>query len=351
MKCLLFIFFFLCCYTTHAQDIQASGPAEHNEKDSIRRYYIKHFPDYFFIYPVLKQRSLSFEIEKQNADRNKLTFKPNNSYSFGVGMYLFEVGFELAFAVPIDEKSKVIYGDSDARDIQLNILGKRWGLDAFYQRYQGFYVTDSNDEITDGNPYPQRRDIQSRNHGLTGHYVFNNQRFSFRSAYNFAERQVFSKGSLLLFTTISSFRVNSDSSIINDSQQLDFGEDVTFTKVKYITFSIAPGYTYSMVFKNFFLNGSLSIGPAHHWIVYQLERGAERNDTAINSFVAARLSLGYNGERIFGGIAFLSQGSNVKFEDTRFANNNGSFKILFGYRFRERGILKRRVWDTIPFKI
>jgi hypothetical protein len=156
---------------------------------------------------------------------------------------------------------------------------------------------------------------------------------------------------LLLFSTISSFRVTSDSSIISDAQQLAFGDEVAFTKLKYTTFSIAPGYTYSMVFKSFFLNGSLSIGPAHHWIVYQQELGAERNETAINSFVAARLSLGYNGERVFGGISFLSQGSNVKFEDTRFANNNGSFKILFGYRFREQGILKKRVWDTIPFKI
>lgn len=334
------------------QDIQTTGPVKLSERDSIREYYIKHFPDYFFIYPVLKQRSLNFELQKQSGDEDLVTFKPNNSYSFGVGLYLFEIGVELALAIPIDEKSKAIYGESDARDIQLHTLGKKWGVDAFYQRYTGFYISDDQVEIQQDQPYPQRADIVSRNMGVTGNYVFNNQRFSFRSSYNFAERQVFSKGSLLLFSSISGFRLNADSSIIDDRQQLAFGEELSFTKLKYTTFSIAPGYTYSIVFQGFFLNGTLSIGPAHHWIKYRLEdNDTDKHETAVNSFVAARLSLGYNGERVFGGISFLSQGSNVKFNDARFSNNNGSFKILFGYRFREHGILRKRIWDMIPFKI
>jgi hypothetical protein len=351
MRAFLIILFLALPFLLRGQDIQVAGPTDQQEKDSIRNYYIKHFPDYFFLYPVLKQRSLSFELEKQDGDENLLTFKPNNSYSFGVGMYLFEIGFELVGAIPIDEKSKVIYGESKARDIQLNVLGKKWGLDAFYQRYTGFYVTDSQNDVAPNNPYPQRPDIFSRNRGLTGHYIFNNQKFSFRSSYNFAERQVFSKGSFLLFTSLSSFRLNADSSIINNVQEQAFGQNVSFTKLKYATFSIAPGYTYSIVFQSFFLNGTLSVGPAHHWINYKLEGGDDKHETAINSFVAARLSLGYNGERIFGGISFLSQGSNVNFEDTRFSNNNGSFKILFGYRFGETGFLKKRIWDLVPFRI
>jgi hypothetical protein len=335
----------------NAQDIQTSGPEKLSAKDSVRAYYIRHFPDHFFLYPVLKQRSLNFELAKQSGDENLLTFKPNNSYSLGLGMYLFEVGFELALAIPVDEKNKAIYGESRARDLQLNILGKKWGVDAFFQRYHGFYVTDSENEVVDNTPYPQRPDIISRNFGATGSYVFNNQRFSFRSAYNYAERQVFSKGSLLLASTISSFRMQADSSILNNTQEVAFGQNVSFTNLRYVTFSIAPGYTYSVVFNNFFLNGTLLVGPAQNWIKYQLEGGDRKNDSGINSFIAARLSLGYNGERVFGGISFLSQGSIVKFEDVSFSNNNGSFKILFGYRFREFGFLRNRLWDMIPFKI
>jgi hypothetical protein len=351
MKKVLAIAFSIFVTPVLSQDIETTEVQKESDSDSVRTYYIKKFPDHFFLYPVLKQRSLNFQLEKRGGTGSLVTYKPNNAYSFGVGTYLFELGFELTFAVPLEQKTIEIYGQSKARDVQLNVLGRKFGLDAFYQRYSGFYVTDSRVTIPADTPFPQRPDIVSRNTGFTGNYVFNNQRFSFKSSYNFAERQIFSKGSFLLFSSVGSFKLNSDSAIVNKQQRAIFGNDLAFTKLKFATFSIAPGYTYSIVFNNFFLNGTLSVGPAHHWITYKIDGGADHHETAINSFVAARLALGYNGERFFGGISFLSQGSNVKFGTSQFSNNNGSFKILIGYRFREFGILTKRVWDMIPFKI
>ncbi len=337
----------LSSFSVFAQEgVEVVAPSK---KDSIRDLYIRRFPDHFFVYPVLKQRSLSFELEK--VDRSDLlTFRPNTTYSLGVGAYLFEVGVELTFAVPLDEKKEKIYGTSHARDLQGNILGKNFGVDIYYQRYRGFYLTEKLNIPKAGDPFPQRSDIVSRNLGFTGSYVFS-KRFSFRSVYNFSERQLFSKGTFLVSTNIGRFKLAADSSILDTSQEVVFGSKVSFKDLRYSTFSLAPGYAYTIVYKNFFLNGSLSIGPAHHWIYYQYETGAGKNQIAINSFVAARIAIGYNGDRIFGGIAFLTQGSTVKFEDVEFTNNNGSFKVLMGYRFREFGLLKKRAWDAIPFKI
>jgi hypothetical protein len=333
-----------------AQELQ-TVPEHVSEKDSIRAHYIEQFHQYFFVYPVLKQRSLNFQLESERNGGRSLAFKPNNSYNLGLGLYLFELGFEVAFAIPLDEKSVSRYGASNARDFQLNILSKSWGLDVYYQKYSGFYITDSQTEVPNDSPYPQRSDIVSRNIGMTGVYLFNNKKFSFRSAYNFAERQLYSKGSLLANLSVSSFRLEADSSIVNTDQQVSFGEGTSFRELRYTTLSIAPGYTYSIVYNNFFINGSLAFGPAHHWIRFKRDGESYEFDNKINSFAAARIAVGYNGERIFGGVSFVSQGSNVKFEDVRFSNNNGSFKILVGYRFREFGILKRRVWDLVPFKI
>ena len=77
---------------------QVSIPDPRERMDSLRETYIQRFPDHFFVYPVLKQRSLSFELATSNRTR-LLTFKPNNTFSVGVGLYLFEVGAELAFAL------------------------------------------------------------------------------------------------------------------------------------------------------------------------------------------------------------------------------------------------------------
>ena len=321
------------------------------DKDSVRRYYIKQFPEHFFVYPVLKQRSLHFELAKRDRSAS-LTYKPNSTYNLGLGVYLFELGLEFSYAIPLKEKSLERFGESKARDVQLHVLSKRWGADIFYQRYKGFYIVDKENEPLAAEPFPQRPDINTKSFGITTHYVFNNQKFSFRSAYNFAERQLYSKGSLLLFGALNTFRVRADSSVVNDNRQSDFGDHVAFTRLRYTSFAIAPGYTFSITYNNFFLNTTLAVGPAHHWINYDLEDSpATHYDTDINAFVGARVAIGYNGYRIFGGISFISQGSTIKFDSVNFSNNNSVFKILVGYRFREFGILKKRVRDMIPFEI
>ena len=348
MRSIALVSFLMVSFASWAQELELSTP--HPSKDSLRDGHIQLFPNDFFVYPVLKQRTLSFELEKTDRSR-LLTYRPNNTYSFGVGLYLFEVGAELAFAIPVAEKKTELFGNSKARDIQLNLLGKKFGLDVYYQRYRGFYITDRDNEPGKDLPYPQRGDIVSRNLGLTGSYIFNSKKFSLRSVYNFSERQIFSGGSFLALANLGRFTLEADSSILDRTQEVIFTTDASFKKLRYSTFSIAPGYSYNLIYRNFFLNGTLGFGPAHHWIYYEHNAGAGKNEIAINSFVAARIAIGYNGDRIFGGIAFLTQGSNVKFEEVRFSNNNASFKILMGYRFKEFGSLKKRAWDQIPFKI
>jgi hypothetical protein len=349
----LLLFLIFCAVKVWAQDAgvidEGEQPPVTQDKDSVRRYYIKTFPDDFFIYPVLKQRGLNFELSKP--DRTSLlTYKPNNTFSLGVGAYIFELGIELAFAIPLKEKSLERFGQSRARDLQLNVLTKRWGVDAFYQRYGGFYIVDNENLPLANERFPQRSDIGTNNFGFTWHYVFNHQKFSFRSAYNYSERQLYSKGSFLLFSALSTFRVAGDSSIVTTNRQMEFGSNVDFTRLRYTTFSLAPGYTFNLTYNNFFLNTTLALGPAQHWINYDLESGPTRRyDIAINTFFGARVAIGYNGYRMFGGVSFISQGSTVKFDDANFSNNNNSFKVLVGYRFSEVGILKKRFWDMIPF--
>lgn len=332
-------------------DESETRPDARRQQDSVRAYYIKGFPEYFFLYPVLKRRSLGFELAK-NDRSSLLIYQPNNSYSLGMGAYVFEVGVELAFAIPLREQSIARFGKSDARDIQLNIFAKRWGADAFLQRYSGFYIKDDHDEPLDNEPFPQRPDIATKNFGFTGYYIFNHQKFSIRSAYNFSERQLVSRGSFLLLGTLSTFRVAADSSIVKDDRRIAFGDDVDFTRLRYTTFSIAPGYSYNLTRNHFFLNATLVLGPAHHWINYNLEgRAATKHDIAINSFFGGRIAIGYNGYRLFGGVSYVSQGSNLRFEDVNFSNNNSVFKVLVGYRFLEYGILKKRVWDMLPITL
>jgi len=313
--------------------------------DSVRSLYIKSFPDHFFIWPVLKQRRLDFEMNSLVDKGTSLEYKSNKPYSIGIGLYLFELGVELAGAIPLDEQSKKIYGESDASDLQLNIIGKKWGIEGYIQKYKGFYVVDPNVEIPDGTPYPQRADIETRQIGSTVNYTFNNKKFSFRSVYNFADRQLRSAGSILLFGSISGFKARGDSAIIDPAYASDFGEAARVKSIRSTALAVAPGYTYSIIYKGFFLNATLAIGPSHNWLLYETDDGRSKNDIKFDFFVAGRIGVGYNGDRFFGGLGFINQGRSAKFDNVEMVSSSGTFKIMIGYRFEEFGILKKRVWD------
>jgi hypothetical protein len=76
--------------------------------------------------------------------------------------------------------------------------------------------------------------------------------------------------------------------------------------------------------------------------------GNARYDISINTCADVRVALGYNGDRIFGGMSFITQSRNIRFDEVRFVNGSYTFKLMVGYRFREVGILKKRAKDYIP---
>jgi hypothetical protein len=317
--------------------------------DSTRERYIQRFPDYFFIWPVIKQRTTSFDIESLPSKNEKLSYKPNGNYGMGLGMYLFEIGFELTFSVQPKTSTQYLYGHSRVSDLQANILGKHWGIDVFTQNYNGFYRTDKNISVPANMPYPQRPDISTWNTGVNGIYLFNKNKYSIRAAYNFSERQLRSGGSFLLTGTLNTFSLRADSAIYGAHYENIFGASADFSKMDYTTISVAPGYAHTFVFRNLFFNGSLSIGPANHWVYIQ-SATASKYEIKLNNFVDLRLSIGYNSDRFFSGISFVTQARNIKFEQVQFTSSNSIFKIVLGYRFKEFGILKKRISDFFPPK-
>ncbi|NJN42165.1 MAG: DUF4421 domain-containing protein [Flammeovirgaceae bacterium] len=326
----------------------SSSPVIGQRIDSVRSTHIHSYSDYFFLGPVIKNRNLQFEVESQTTP-NVIKFQPNSSYNIGFGVNVFDVGLEVSYSVPIDIQSQERYGTTTSSDFMINSIARSWAADVYHQKYQGFYYTYTGQTISNGQPYPQRPDLVTRNMGVSFTYIFNNKKFSMRSAYTFTERQKKSKGSPLFSYIFSSFTLNADSAIVNSTEIPSITtpvEDTQFTSL-----GIAPGYSYTFVYKNFFLNGTIVIGPAHYWIQYKLEDGNFRYDIRINTFSVGRIGIGYNGQRFYGGMNFSAQGREVKFEDLVFRNSINTFRLVLGYRFLERGFMKERAVDHIPVQI
>lgn len=315
--------------------------------DSIRATYVESFHDYFFLYPLLKQRSTAVEIKRSDNKSQALTFRPNNAFTGGLGLYLFELGVEVTFAIPVDQQKNTLYDTSKAFDLQLNMLTNHWGADIFYQNYRGFYVTDPTNPVPANMPLPKRGDMVTENLGLNGIYFFNKRKFSFRSSYNFAERQRKSAGSFLLAGTLNSYHLQTDSALYGKKYEALFGKESDVTEFRATSFSVSPGYSYTLVFHNFFLNSSLSLGPALNFVNYEVQ-DALYQARKINGFSDIRIAFGYNGARFFSGVTFVSQSRYTKFNEVQLSASSTTFRMLMGYRFGEVGILKKRAVDLLP---
>ena len=324
----------------------ASGQNKELEALS-RANYIERFPDYFFVWPVLKRRTPSFTLENKNNSHQKLMYRANADYYAGFGVYIFEIGFQFAVALPASTAVTNKFGKSNAVDLQANLVGSNWGFEIYNQKYNGYYIDDPNKPIPAGVPLPQRHDIWTRDYGMNG-VLFSNKRYSLRSTLNYFERQLKSVGSLLFAGTISSLELRTDSALFDSKYNAEFGEASNIQRLNYSTIGIGPGYGHNFVIKKkWFFAMSLAVGPSLNWLKYQGTGGNWKSNVQVQIFTDIRISLGYNTERFFAGISYIRQSRQISYERVHLTTFNDAVKLAVGYRFREVGILKRRAADFL----
>lgn len=318
------------------------------KRDSLRSEYIQSFSDYFFVGPLIKKNDLDFDLVSANDTKKIYTFKANHSVSAGVNVNLFDVNLGIVFDMPLNVESEQIYGKSDVQDLQLSAIGKQWFADVYFQRYKGFYLQNPEPDVLAGQPFLQRPDLTTRNSGMSVTYIFNHEKFSLRAPYLFSERQKDARGSFLISYVLSSFSLKADSAMIPSTSRADWGDGAAVNELRLTSLGFAPGYSHTFVVKNFFLNLTLALGPAHYWVRYNELASQAENDIKIDFYSLGRIGVGYNGERFFSGLSFTTQSRNVTYESTTFQNAIGTVRLVAGFRFKEQGFLKKKVVDFIP---
>jgi hypothetical protein len=336
ITCTILILFF----QAHSQ----SGP------DSLRSTHIRDFADHSYVGAVLKQRNLNFRMTSRlNADQTFL-YKPNTSYSTGLALSFFNVGIEATVSIPINVKNQERYGASKVKDLSISSQGNQWLADAYLQKYSGFYV-NTPIAVNSKQTYEHRSDLKAANMGVSFTYIFNHKKFSMRSAYLFTEQQKSNSGSVLFSYVLSSFNLSADSALVPSAKWKDVGAGSSVKNIRFTSLGIAPGYSYNFIYKKFFVNTTLTLGPAHYWIEYQFMDGTIKNDIRINFYSSFRIGLGYNGDHFFSGISYSTHGRSVRFEEINFKNSIETFRVVVGYRFLEKGIFTKSPMDLIPKKL
>lgn len=339
---------FSCLISIFSSAIQAQNT------DSLRSEYVKEFPDDFNVKLFATNRLLILNLVGKSQGKARINYAPNDRGYIGIGAYIFDLGLEFSVKVPLAfQRSKSRYGDTDFIDFQGSLYGRKWSVDGTFQKYDGFYVSNAIDLYPDFNTednFPQRSDLSVMNIGVNAIHIFNHKRFSFRSGFVQADRQIKSAGSPILILSATRFSVKADSLLVPVSVLENYGNASSFKEGRFLTFSVLAGYAYDFVFKRFFvkLNVNGGVGVQHQ--KFDLNKGGEER-WAIEPKLNFRTVLGYDNDRFFSGVSFMMEKTSINFEGMRINNTTGNYQIFAGYRFEKIGILKKySVKDIIPFK-
>ncbi|UII22145.1 DUF4421 family protein [Fulvivirga ligni] len=320
------------------------------QSDSIYSTYVKRFPDKFNAKLLGSDKLLSLDLISQSNRKDRVNYFPNNQGFLGVGVYMFDIGFEMSVKVPdFLQKDEAQFGSTDFKDFQGNIYGRKWCFDVTYQKYQGFYINNADRVYPDFDKtgvYPFRGDLSVRKIILNGIHIFNHDKYSFRAGYNQSERQLKSAGSVLLLTSFNRTKISADSAILPMEVGQGFGNDIGFENGNFNALSFLPGYGYTFVKKYFYFNINATAGVGLQFQEYQIDEESE-SDIVLESKVNFRASLGYDHDNFFFGATAIYDNGNMQLQDSKIRSATGNYKVFIGYRFEEFGFLKHSIREVL----
>lgn len=170
-------------------------------------------------------------------------------------------------ALPATRGSIDEFGESKSFDLQANLVGKNWGLDALTEQHKGYHIEGSSLPVCGGIHKEQRKDTETVSTGISGLFFFFKRRSSVRATFNFYERQMKSAGSPMAMLIFNRFRFKAYSLVSNLSKNNSFGDGGDFKELGYSSVAVAPCYAYTYALKKKrFLAGAASVGPSFNFL-------------------------------------------------------------------------------------
>lgn len=298
--------------------------------------YIQKIDQKFTFSPMFSYRNYKFIISDSWGLGNPINYFPNVNNRLGFKLRYKDFALELMFPLPSNE---FIYGKTKTNSLSLNMQFSfnNWGNDFYFLRHEGFYLENAEEVVSGwkyGIPFPTRPDLRVINIGYTTHMVLSDK-FSLKAALQQTEKQLKPAGGITLGGTINFARFSADSALIPLSQ-LGFYKDIDqLVSGSFITIAVAPGYSYTYVYQNFFITGMLLLGVGFQFQGYKNSGIAGKTDLGIKltNYLNYRIAAGYNSDKYFGSIVYNFVNSKSAIKDSKIAMIQNGFTIQVGMRF------------------
>ena len=275
-------------------------------------------------------------------DARALIYRPNNKINFGLGASYHALTLNIGVGIPFVNKDQSVRGKTRYLDAQANIYTKRWATNLFLQRFQGYYISShTKQELgwSQSTEFPTRPDIVEYNLGVSTVHIFNNDRFSYRAAFNQDAWQRKSQGTLLAGGYLTYFHLKSDSSLIPSDLSALYDPGLQIRRGGFLDLGPSAGYAYTLVFKeHIFLTGSVVLGGG---LSVQRATSAATDGSEVLKTSAGfgwhgqfRAGVGYNSARYYAGISFNQENIGYLLQDrSSFYWSVGNIRLNFVKRF------------------
>lgn len=234
----------------------------------------------------------------------RVSYQPNPSAGgyYGVGISWNGIGLSFVGDVPASDSDEEKYGKSSYENLSMFLYGKQYGIDLFYQRYQGYYLSNPEEfGLHEGDPATIRPDLALATLGMNAYYVFSGD-FSLIGAFNQTERQLSSGGSFLFMMSVMRFTIESDGPLVPAAY--DGGDYAGFYGGRFYSVAASPGYAYTLVYSGLYLTLGVFLGGG---LIYQEMDVSSGEKSGFNTMLrtSVKSALGYNGESIFAGMLVI----------------------------------------------
>lgn len=284
----------------------------------------------------LARKYSDFELSDESTQQD-LQYHSNPRYSIGIGATYKWLGLNAAIGIKNPEDS--LYGRTRRFDLQTQINLRKFTVNFYTARYQGYYLYNSVEQLKNWDQTQAyiRPDIINQTYGVSGYYIFNSKRYSNRATFLQNEWQQKTAGSLLAGATMFYNNIKADSSLIPTL----FVNDTAFAnmqinKTGYFGMSGNLGYGLSLVLWNhWFFDLSILGGITTGFT--KVENSNSEIQRAFKPGVTflSRFGMGYNSKYFYAGLntSVLRANSPLPYENIAMGFNVGVVRFLLAYRF------------------
>jgi len=267
-------------------------------------------------------------IANKDVKNGQVNYIPYNPLVSGVTLNLYGL---ISLTYKFNSFKTGTLNESIYNDFSVGYSGRWLFLDANYNQYQNLYYSTGPNRFKIITPN-YNTDLRFFNFGINNFFVFRAKKYSYNAAFNQSAIQLKSGGSFMLINFYNYNQSVSGMGLIPSEIFSYYPNLSTLRTNRQITYSLAPGYAYTFVFKQLYaaLNGF--IGPG--WQLQRYTTSNERRfDSAVGLFSRFKVNAGINSEYFFAGVYFNSEMLRSNLKDISTRQNLFNYGLFLGARF------------------